>query len=293
MTETSPFAEPPPTNGHSGSTWVRPEIVVEVAFAQRTRDGHLRAPVFLRVRDDKTAAEVVAPVDASDAPADVDAVEADDVARTFRRAPEVATPSLAHEIERVLAQLETPRKALTLEVEGFEIAVTNLDKVMWPAIEAGQDGRIDAQRALTKRDLLAYLARAAHLLLPHLRDRPLTLTRFPNGLAGGSFYQKHVEKAPAVRARVPGLGGQARPGLRRVCNNLATLLWTGQLANLALHTSLARVNPAPEATRPRPHLRRLEGAVEASVLNYPDFVLFDLDPYIYAGPRGRRARSPS
>jgi bifunctional non-homologous end joining protein LigD len=68
-----------------------------------------------------------------------------------------------------------------------------------------------------------------------------------------------------------------------VCNNLATLLWTGQIANLALHTSLARIDPAPDALDRPAVFSGSQEAVEASVLNYPDFVLFDLDPYIYAG----------
>jgi bifunctional non-homologous end joining protein LigD len=66
-------------------------------------------------------------------------------------------------------------------------------------------------------------------------------------------------------------------------NNVATLVWLAQMADLALHTSLARVSPEPDGFHlPRDYAGSRE-AVEASLLNYPDFVLFDLDPYIYRG----------
>jgi bifunctional non-homologous end joining protein LigD len=291
---TSPFARPLPIssqfsrNAEAAVTWVEPELVVEVAFAEWTSDGNLRAPVFLRTRPDRKASGITsaqsesvaiasappgAPPSAAAAPAPPALLEA---------AAASADAALAESVASVLTQLETPRQRLTLEVDGHEIPVTNLDKVMWPAIEAGQDGRVSAQRALTKRDLLVYLASAAHLLLPHLRDRPLTLTRFPNGLDGGSFYQKHYEQAPPFVQEFL-VWADKRDQDFIVCNNLATLLWTGQLANLALHVSLARINPAPDALdRPAVFAGSTE-TVEASVLNYPDFVLFDLDPYIYAG----------
>ncbi len=293
-TETSPFAEPPPTNGHNGSTWVRPEIVVEVAFAQRTRDGHLRAPVFLRVRDDKTAGEVVAPVDAVDAvdavADDVDAGEADDVALAFRSAPDVATPSLAHEIERVLAQLDTPRKALTLAVEGHALRLSNLDKELWPAMVSAPGAAGTEEPAVTKRDLLVYYARVAPWLLSHLRDRPLTLTRYPNGIAADFFYQKHVADAPtfveSVQVFSDSGGGDSTYLL---CNNLATLLWLGQMADLALHTTLARVNPQPDGHHLATTFSGSKEQIEASLLNYPDFLLFDLDPYTYAGTEAKGA----
>ena len=70
-----------------------------------------------------------------------------------------------------------------LRVDGHELPVTNLDKALWPG--AGRN------RALTKRDLLRYLTRVSPWMLPHLADRPLFVTRFPDGITGKSFYQKH------------------------------------------------------------------------------------------------------
>ncbi|MFN8638845.1 MAG: non-homologous end-joining DNA ligase [Dehalococcoidia bacterium] len=312
-----PFAAAPSSksafsrNGDAPVTWVEPEIVVEVAFAEWTSDGNLRAPVFLRLRPDRSALDVTKAqsevvhvgsgrrttatrVASAGMPGTAEPLEAGTMS-TRRGKARTSSPAqgstderpavdgaLASGVASVLEQLERLRDRGTLSVEGSELPVTNLDKVLWPAIEAGQDGRIHAQRALTKRDLLTYLARTAHLLLPHLRDRPLTLTRYPNGLDGGSFYQKHVEKAPAFIHEFL-VWADRRDQEFIVCNNLATLLWTGQVANLALHTSLARINPEPDALDRPAEFAGSRETVEASVLNYPDFVLFDLDPYIYAG----------
>ena len=255
-----PFSDAPPEPGRLH--FVRPELVAEVEFANWTNDERLRAPVFVRLRDDKPPSEVTrtdamaAPPPAIEAPAAAD-----------RRGDAVAD---------VLEQLGRAGERLHLGVGGGELAVTNLDKVLWP--ETAE------QRALTKRDLLRYLAEVSPWLLPHLRDRPLTLTRYPNGIEGGSFYQKHYENPPPFVETVTVYTDSASGDQQAIlCNNLPTLLWLGQLADLELHVSLARVSPQPDGAHLDASFSGSKARVEASLLNYPDFVLFDLDPYIYAG----------
>ena len=251
--ERNPFAAEPPDLDEL--TFVRPELVAEVEFANWTRGGNLRAPSFIRLREDKPASEV-------------------------RRGEVVAgppsPPAAPDAVASVLEQLERGVQKLRLEVGGVELPVTNLDKVMWP--ETAE------QRALTKRDLLRYLASASPWLLPHMRDRPVTLTRYPNGIEGASFYQKHYNKAPpfvdTATVYVDSSSGDQQAIL---CNNLPTLLWLGQLADLELHVSLARVNPEPDGAQLSTDFSGSKAQIEASLLNHPDFVLFDLDPYIYAG----------
>jgi bifunctional non-homologous end joining protein LigD len=151
-------------------TWVQPDLVAQVKYAERTSDGILRAPVFLGIREDKSPRDVV----------DVEVL-----------GPPVEETALAVEDDTsnmVEALLNHTGERLTLEVEGHEIAFSNLNKVFWPA--HGE------QRALTKRDLIVYFVRVAPYLLPHMKDRPLTLVRFPNGIHGGHFYQKHYETGP-------------------------------------------------------------------------------------------------
>jgi bifunctional non-homologous end joining protein LigD len=185
----------------------------------------------------------------------------------------------------VIEQLEALRKQGTIEVGGHRIAVSNLDKVMWPAF--------GEQRPLTKRDLIAYYARMAPQIINQVRGRPLTMTRYPNGIEGDYFYQKHVDDPPpfidTVVVHTESGGGDQQYLL---VNNLATLVWLGQMADLAIHTSLARIDPEPDGHHLPRDFAGSKAAVEASILNYPDFVLFDLDPYIYRATSAR-ARSPS
>jgi bifunctional non-homologous end joining protein LigD len=232
-------------------TWLRPEMVAEVKFAEWTQEGYLRAPVFLRLRDDKPP-EQVRRAGATPAPTAAD--------------PPVG-PS--DEVAGVLRQLENDRPGFVLKVEGSRLTLKNLDKELWPA-EGGH-------RPLTKRDLLLYFTRVSPLLLPHLKDRPLSLSRYPDGIHGEHFFQKHWDKPPTFVETVS-LSSRYVKGRRpyHVCNNLATLLWLGQVADIELHTWFSRTNPWPD----RPDL---EGQKTDVILNYPDFIVFDLDPYIYSG----------
>ena len=140
-----PRAEPPPKAELTrGAVWLADGPVVQVKFKQRTPDGMLRQPVFMRLRDDKKAAECVWQSDA-------DTVESE-------------------EAEPAPAAHEPPERP--------QVAFTNLDKVFWPA-----DG-------FTKGDMIAYYEGVADWLLPYLKDRPVVLTRYPDGIDGKSFFQK-------------------------------------------------------------------------------------------------------
>jgi bifunctional non-homologous end joining protein LigD len=129
----------------------------------------------------------------------------------------------------------------------------------------------------------------APLLVPHLRDRPLTLTRYPNGVHAKPFYQKHYEQ-PLPRfvetARIWS-GSNQKSDDYILCNNLATLVWLGQLADLELHAWMSRTDPEPDAHGRGLDFWTSEETLDASSLNYPDFMVFDLDPYIYSGKEGK------
>src|SRR5579859_3970659 len=137
------------------------------------------------------------------------------------------------------------RKESVIEVEGRQIKLSNLDKVLYP--KAG----------FTKGQVIDYYVRIAPVLLPHLRDRALTLKRYPNGVDGAHFYEKNSpsHRPEFVRtARISDIDytlAQDRP----------TLVWLANLADIELHTSLARA-PAPER---------------------PTMLVFDLDPGPPAG----------
>ncbi len=275
--DTPPFVNPPSTIGGRWSggkaarcLWVRPELAARVKFASWTRDGNLRAPVFLGLRDDVDPRSIRRE-DA--APASIDVLAAD--------APAASSDNVEAIAASVVGQLDQPTKDnITLDVGGAPIKVTNLSKEFWPATKD--------HPARTKRELIRYYAAVAPYLLPHLRDRPLTLTRYPNGIADEkSFYQKHWPMKFPEEFRVDRVGLYSSQNKRDdeyiVCNNIQTLVWLAQLADIEMHASMARITLEPDAL----HLPRTftgsEEQLEESVLNYPDYMVFDLDPYIYAG----------
>jgi bifunctional non-homologous end joining protein LigD len=259
----SPFTAQPPLNGPA--TWLAPELVAEVKFAEWTDSGHLRAPVFLRLRDD---------------------VDPRAVKRTAHpRTPTAAKPAAADsEVTQVLHQLEDKRNTLQLTVGAARIKLTNLDRVYWPA-----DPALD-QPALTKRDLLRYLTRVSRFMLPHLADRPLTMIRMPEGIRGERFFQKHWRQARPDFVRTVTVFSETKDESHEylLCNDLATLLWVAQSGTLEFHVWHSRCAPGPDAPGAGTDFASSLEAMERSVLNYPDYLVFDIDPYIYSGkePKG-------
>jgi bifunctional non-homologous end joining protein LigD len=132
-----------------------------------------------------------------------------------------------------------------VEVEGRRLSLSNLDKVMYPAV------------GFTKGQLIDYYTRIAPAVLPHLRDRPLTLKRYPNGVEGQHFYEKRCPPhAPEWVRR------QEASGINFcICDDLPTLVWLANLADLELHPSLSLVDD----------------------INRPTVMAFDLDPGPPAG----------
>jgi bifunctional non-homologous end joining protein LigD len=184
------------------------------------------------------------------------------------------------EVEGVLEQLETSQPRAVLTVEGYQLPVTNLEKILWP--------RVGRSRQLTKRDLLRYLTRVSPWLLPHLAGRPMFVTRYPDGVTGKSFYQKHWDNPPDFVRTVTIYSSHTEGDSEYViCENLPTLLWLGQMGGLELHPWFSRIDPAPDARGKGRRFSGSEATLEKSVLNYPDFVVFDLDPYQYSGREGK------
>lgn len=266
--KTSPFAEKPPL--HRPTTWLEPELVVEVTFTEWTPDGLLRAPVFVRLREDIT-------------PRSIKRSSKDGPQKTRTKAGKKATP--VSEVDAILQQLDSTANQINLAVGGTQIRLTNLDRVYWPADERAR------QPAITKRDLIRYLAAVSPFMLPHLRDRPLTMIRMPEGINGERFFQKHSEqKRPDFVETVNVFSGHKGEKHDYIlANNLPTLLWLGQMGTLEFHVWHSRAAvEADAAVKGTDYGVSLE-ALEASVLNYPDYVVFDIDPYIYSGKEAKGA----
>jgi len=277
---TSPFADPPPL--HRPTRWLKPELVAEVSFSEWTPGGALRAPVFVRLREDIAPGSVARR--AADAPARAASPSATTRgARAAAAAP--VTDATASEAAAVLQQLENPANRMDLAVGEARIKLTNLDRLYWPA-EPGT-----RQRATTKRDLIRYLAGVARFMLPHLADRPLTMIRMPEGINGERFFQKHWAQALPEFVESVTVFSEHKDGKHRylLANNLPTLLWLGQVGTLEFHVWHSRAQLEPEAAGAQTDYASSLAALESSILNYPDYLVFDIDPYIYSGKEAKGA----
>ena len=227
--ERNPFdlGEPEP-----GSCFVEPELVCEVDFTEWTEAGTLRHPSFKGFRDDKPAREVVREdqAEAADKPPVV-------VGRPGPRArtARTARPARSNSGSRI-----------EVEVEGRKLSLSNLEKEMYEGT------------GFAKAQVIDYYTRIAPVLLPHLRYRPMTLERYPDGAQGPHFYEKQCPShAPdwVQKARV--VTGSKGDVINFVLvNDLPTLVWLANLATLELHPLLSH----------------------AADVQQPSAVVFDLDP---------------
>jgi len=207
-TSKCPFPKRPNMPGEK-ITWVKPELVCEVRFSNRTRQERLRAPVFLRLREDLDP-------------------------------PRARTELLGASLK------EDSRKEATLTIDGHALKFTHLDKVFYP-----DDG-------YRKRDLLNYYDAVAPFILPHLKDRPLSLKRYPNGIAKDFFFQKNAAESFPQWLRTAEIDG-----IRWVIGeDRATLLYMVNLGCIDHNPWMSRVGTTSRV-----------GSLEN-----PDYLLIDLDP---------------
>jgi bifunctional non-homologous end joining protein LigD len=204
---TSPFATPPkmPKVRKGDVVWVEPKLVAEVEFVEWTHDGHLRAPSYQGLREDKR-------------------------------------PEQVHREEALPTEIRKGKRVLRL---------TNLDKVFWP------------EEGFTKGDLLRYYRGVAPVLVPHLKDRPFTMKRYPDGWTGKFFFQKDAPKHMPDWIKRVEITVSTRESPRQtrkiqapVVNDDLSLLWMINMGCIDCNTWYSRIDK-PER---------------------PDWVLFDLDP---------------
>lgn len=191
------------------------------------------------------------------------------------------TQELANQI---IEALDNEKNDLELKFDQFSIGFSNLNKELWT-------GTVETGGPVTKRDYVRYLCQMSEYLLTHLRNRPLTLIRYPNGIRGKAFFQKHWKnKLPPYMETVRYFSEHNKHDEQYLmCNNLFSLLWCGQMAALELHTAHSRIDPNPDGNGiPTTFTGNLKN-IESSLLNYPDFLILDLDPYLYSGNEAKGA----
>jgi bifunctional non-homologous end joining protein LigD len=204
--------------------------------------------------------------------------------RTTEATPRLAKRKLprggtakAEPYAQALRALALAARNVTLEMQGGDVAITHLDKELWPA--AGE------LLAYTRRDYVRYLLLMAPHLLTHLRDRPLTLIRQPAGVTGRRFVHFHYEQPlPEFVEAVDIFSEKAgRAEQYLLCNNAATLVWLAHVGSLEFHAWHSRTAAGHDAKDAQLDCQSSRRALEQSVLNFPDYIVCDLDPYIYSG----------
>jgi bifunctional non-homologous end joining protein LigD len=206
--EVAPFIEPPAIRD---TRWVSPELVCRVRFAEWTNDGGLRAPVFEGLVGDLAPGDCRMPAPGG----------AEDEGEA------------AEEEEAPKAPGSRQSQLVDLREERRQARLANPDKVLFP-----DDG-------IVKRDIFEYFRTVAPILLPHLADRPLSLQRWPDGIAAPYFFQKDAPDVipPFVRTE-PIAGEDGKRTIRYIiADNEETLLWLANLTAFTLHPWGSRVGP--------------------------------------------------
>src|SRR3989441_8478334 len=279
IVKTSPFSGEPP-RGNEKPTWVRPKLVAEVKFAEWTRDGVMRQPVLLGLRDDVDPPEV-----RREQPHDADREMAQakrtatsrgkrqqvarktstPVARSRMSAPRKATATdipdtpLSRASAQIVKKLGTDIRGATAtelealdaiktegnwEVGGRIVHLTSLDKLLFP------------EDRYSKRDLIRYYVQVAPVMIPYYKDRPLSMNPHPDGIHGKSYCVK--DKPDYAPDWIPTFRYQDQKSLKDwiLIEEVATLAWLANHAVIDMHPWYSRVDK-PE---------------------YPDWSVVDLDP---------------
>jgi len=183
-------------------TWVKPQLICEVSFAEWTKENIMRQPIFEGLRDDKLATRVT------------------------KEAP------------------ISPKKIRHDDAKLPNLVLTNLDRVYWPKDE------------ITKGDLIEYYRKISPFLLPYLKDRPIVLHRYPDGIEGVDFFQKNLSSNHPKWIKTCDISHHGKTDHYILNNDLESLLYAVNLGSIEIHPFISRQDS----------------------LDNPDFCVIDLDP---------------
>jgi bifunctional non-homologous end joining protein LigD len=213
-------------------TWVQPVLVCEVSFTEWTDEKLMRQPIFLGLREDKEPVTVVP---------EIAVTSSQELAGSQE-------PAVSREEEKPTNSKKSvgKRKESEITIGGHKIKLSNLDKIFWP-----EEGH-------TKGDVIDYYRQVAHVILPHLKDRPESLYRTPNGILEKGFFQKEAgELPPEWMATKEVYSDSHKKSIRYfLCQEEATLVYLANLGCIEINPWLSR-------------LQHLE---------FPDYFVIDLDP---------------
>lgn len=216
----SPFEIIPKTN--MPVTWVQPELVCEIKYSEITKDGIFRHPVFLAIREDKEPEEV------------------------NNSSEEINNIQKTKEMKAASSKTKTSEKEKEVTLSKHKVKLTNQDKIYFP------------KDNITKGDVIEYYQSVAEYILPHLKNRPLSLNRFPNGIEEQGFYQKDASDNIPDWIKTTPVHSESNDKYIDyiICNDKATMAYLNNLGCIDF-------NPWNSS------LPDLEN---------PDFLVLDLDP---------------
>lgn len=249
--------------------WVKPELVAEIKYHEKTKQGLLRAPVFMHLRED---------IDGSTLKFKETKLKA--VLSSGAGHQQSITPA---SIKDGFLSSGTSDGICTIDKHSLKLS--HLDKILWPGDKEHE--------SVTKGDYLRYLTQIFPYFLRFVKDRPLTMIRMPDGVLGQKFFQRHgdIKGTPEFVETVRYFSeGTGEDGQYMLCNNLSTLLWCAQMGAVELHSAHTRATTIGARGLSGDGTGSLEN-VENSVFNYPDFLVLDLDPYLYSG-REKKGEEP-
>lgn len=253
-------------------TWVKPQLIAEISYAEQTKDGAIRHPSFEGLREDKRAKEVIREKEKltediikdqsknKNEMATVKVIKAaSEKMNTAKKSSQLKEKNQNENLQSKLlkAPSKAERKTLlnpkdksqTRNINGHDITFNNVNKIYYPANNGNP--------AVTKRDIINYYYQVAPYILPYMKDRPQTLIRYPNGINGPSFYQKDVTgKVPDWVKLFPYSSDKGGNRNFLVCTNEASLLLIASLGGLEMHPWSSRVQKPDN----------------------PDWCIIDLDP---------------
>lgn len=217
----SPFEDSPKTN--SPVTWVKPELVCEIKYSEITNDGIFRHPVFVTIREDKEPEEIKG------------------TPRSITEKPEDMKPKTT-----VAKKTKTSENETEITLNRYKVKLTNQDKIYFP-----EDG-------ISKGEVVDYYQSVAEYILPHLKNRPLSLNRFPNGIEKQGFYQKDAsDNIPEWIKTTEVFSDSTDKYIDYIiCNDKATLAYLNNLGCIDM-------NPWNSSLPD---------------LEHPDYLVLDLDP---------------
>jgi bifunctional non-homologous end joining protein LigD len=244
-----PFVEEPDVNKPSrfrpnppkaATTWLKPELVCEVSYAEMTADGLMRHPAFAGMREDKNAKDVKREI-----PEKTDEVIQENTGPEKKKGP--TSRLLKPSREKTRKTLLNPTNETQIRnVNGQDLKFTHLGKIYWP------------KEKYTKRDLINYYYQVAPYILPYLENRPQSLNRYVNGIEGKNFYQKDVTGSTPEWVKLLPYHSSSEDTDKNflVCTDEASLLYMANLGCIEMHPWNSTVEKP----------------------DHPDWCIIDLDP---------------